>query len=57
MLNLRADIDGYVIRLPEEMVRLDRGLVLSFAAGDKVLMKLFFIIHRMKLRPYLFADQ
>ena len=35
VLNLRADIDGYVVRLPEEMARLDRGLVLSFAAGVK----------------------
>ena len=44
-------------RLPEEMIRLDRGSVLSFAAGDKVLMKLFIIINRMKLTPSLFADQ
>ena len=39
VLNLRADVDGYVFCLPEEIARLDRGLVSSFAAGDKVLMK------------------
>ena len=37
------------------MARLDRGLVLSFAGGDKVPMKCF--KERMKLRPSLFADQ
>lgn len=32
VLNLRADIGGYVAHLPEEMARLDRSLVLSLAA-------------------------
>ena len=43
VLNLRADIDGYVVCLPEEMARPHRGLVLLFAAGDNVQMKLLLL--------------
>ena len=58
MFNLRADITAQATCSPSRgMIRLDRGSVLSFAAGDKVLMKLFIIINRMKLTPSLFADQ